>query len=104
MTPMREFSTQPCLATPEWTMHDVAVLSCRQAPAVTPQELRERAAAVAGAALARLLDITRRGGLAPLWRVLLGETEARLASYKRAAASTGAHEVPSCRRDESLWA
>lgn len=66
-----------------------SVLPPWQAPAVTRGELRESAAAVAGAALARLLDISRRGGLAPLWGALLGEAQARLARYERAAASTG---------------
>ncbi|KAK9845304.1 hypothetical protein WJX81_002986 [Elliptochloris bilobata] len=58
-----------------------------RAPALSREALRECAAAVAGAAVARLLELGRRGGLAPLWRALLDEAEARLARCERAAAS-----------------
>lgn len=72
---------------------------------MTREELRERGAAVAGAALARLLDISRRGGLAPLWGALLGEAEARLARYERAAASAGERPHRPCAVvDISSWA
>jgi len=61
-----------------------------QAPALGREALRERVAAVAGAALERLLERGRRGGLAPLWTALLGEAGARLDCHDAAASAGGA--------------
>jgi len=61
-----------------------------QAPALGREALRERVAAVAGAALERLLERGRRGGLAPLWSALLGEAGARLDRHDAAASAGGA--------------
>lgn len=64
-----------------------------QAPALTQETLAERTAAVAGTALARLLELGRRGCISALWRALFDEADARLTRYEDAVSRGGAHHA-----------
>lgn len=67
-----------------------------QAPALTQEALAERTAAVASTALARLLELGRRGRISALWRALLDEADARLTRYEDAVSRGGAHHSVPC--------